>query len=79
MKNIKNIHFSLVFTVLSIILLLIKGGILSGITALFGLIYTKKALKNNQKLGTFLGIVNLIIISYYLFVLFIIGYVMTSR
>ncbi|OIP87506.1 hypothetical protein CO009_01785 [Candidatus Shapirobacteria bacterium CG_4_8_14_3_um_filter_35_11] len=79
MKNIKNIHFSLVFTVLSIILLLIKGGILSGITALIGLIYTKKALKNNQKLGTFLGIVNLIIISYYLFVLFIIGYVMTSR
>ncbi|OIP87508.1 hypothetical protein CO009_01795 [Candidatus Shapirobacteria bacterium CG_4_8_14_3_um_filter_35_11] len=79
MKLEKNIRTSIIITLIAIILFFAKAGIFSGIFSIIGLVFAKKSLKNSQHWAAVLGVINLTIIAYYLFFIFVIGYAMTNR
>jgi len=74
-----NLKAGLLFSLIGIFLMIFKFGLLGIVFSVFGLIKSRKAIKEGKQLGIIGGILSFVGIAYFLLIVFILGYVLTKR
>lgn len=74
-----NLKGGLLFSLIGIFLMIFKFGLLGIAFSVFGFIKSRKAIKEGKSLGIIGGILSFVSISYFLTIVFILGYVLTKH